>query len=491
MKHTLHPHNIRHQHQKRWWVVMLCITTYLLLPVGSNAHVWVKGRIQHPENDSIQLQYNSNRLAYYPQQYTARLDKQGNFSLKLPVPTGVYQLTELKHGNHVADLMLADGDSLYITVDVPHFDSTIHYKGRGSEVQNFVALHTVQRGRLNQYTTRLRNHLPETTAQWHLSIAKELKDEETYMQVHGAALPKAFTNIWLAHYRYYNYFFMQQYPQMHEMQRLRRFTDTIPAENYEGIDQMPLAFDDQYLQVPSYLLYLSGVFETRLRAAGYGLPVTDTQQARRLLDSADNLAYTTLPAASAEYYIAQSLYSRARVQRTDRSRQVLDRFTKQWPKSDYLPLLTSQIEIAERLSAGQPAPDFKVTMADGKKVMLSELRGKAVYIAFWATWCKPCVGELRMLERKVKDLMARRPVAFVYVSLDDDTAAAHMVQQQLKLTGNFTDTRGSWYAPEAKMYGLQSLPAYFLVDKEGKLATSRPPSPQQATELMMAISKLL
>jgi peroxiredoxin len=465
---------------------------WLLLPTHGYAHVWVRGTLQHPENDSVQLTYNSNRLAYYPQTFTARLDKQGNFALKLPVPTGgVYQLTELKHGNHVADLMLVDGDSLRLTVDVPHFDSTIHYTGRGSEVQNFVALHTVQRGRLNQYTVRLRNHLPETTAQWYVSVAQELKDEETYVQVHGAALPKAFTNIWLAHYRYYNYFFMQQYPQMHEMQRLRRYTDTIPAENYEGIDQMPLAFDDQYLQVPSYLLYLSGVFESRLRAAGYGLPVTDTVQARRLLDSADNLAYTTLPPASAEYYIAQGLYSRARVQRTDRSRQLLARFSKQWPQSEYLPLLTSQIELAERLSAGQPAPDFRVTMADGKKMMLSELKGKVVYVAFWATWCKPCVAEMRLLERKVKDLMARKPVEFVYVSLDDDTTAARMVPQQLKLTGNFTTTKGNWYAPEAKMYGLQSLPAYFLIDKDGKLATARPPSPQQATELMMAISKLL
>jgi thiol-disulfide isomerase/thioredoxin len=44
--------------------------------------------------------------------------------------------------------------------------------------------------------------------------------------------------------------------------------------------------------------------------------------------------------------------------------------------------------------AGQVAPDFEITDFDGKRHRLSDYRGDAVYINFWATWCVPCQAEL-------------------------------------------------------------------------------------------------
>jgi thiol-disulfide isomerase/thioredoxin len=44
--------------------------------------------------------------------------------------------------------------------------------------------------------------------------------------------------------------------------------------------------------------------------------------------------------------------------------------------------------------AGQIAPDFEVTDVDGKRHRLSDYRGQAVFINFWATWCVPCQAEL-------------------------------------------------------------------------------------------------
>lgn len=473
-------------------IVACCL--FVLLPVlclqPAFAVVKVSGRILHPASDSIRISYNDNKLAYYPKEFYARLDKKGNFSMKFDVPPDVYTQAEIKHGIHLADLMLQDGDSLVLSVDAAMFDSTIQYAGRGSIIANFVARHTINRGRMNQYSVRLKNLLEKNPADYVLAAEKEKADEYRFLEKNNNKLPVSFVTYWTAYYTFYNYFFLQQYPQMHQMMVVRRYTDTVPEENYAVLQAMADSFSDRLMQVPPYLLYLTGVFEARLKAAGFAYPLSVPANAARFLDSVNTLAYEWLPNKSSEYFVAQSLYARIRRQPIERTHAELTAFRKRWPGSEYLILLDKQTAITERLSPGQPAPDLRITAPDGTHLSLSDLRGKVVYIGFWATWCKPCVGEMRLAERKVKEVLKNKPVVFVYVSLDDDSTAAAALMKTLKIESHFVWTTGGWYSPEVSAYGVQGLPTYFLVDTNGNFAVQNPPTPQQSTELIVAISKL-
>jgi thiol-disulfide isomerase/thioredoxin len=108
---------------------------------------------------------------------------------------------------------------------------------------------------------------------------------------------------------------------------------------------------------------------------------------------------------------------------------------------------------------------------------------------FWASWCKQCVVEM-IREEKMKTLLKDKPLEFLYVSLDEDTAMAGAVFRRYKIDGKLCFLKGGWNAPEVTDYGVQALPAYFLVDEEGKFGLQNAPSPVQSTQLILEMEKL-
>ncbi len=472
---------------------LFVLSVILLLFAGkglARGIVKISGRIQHPISDSVLVSFSENRIAYYPEEYYARLDSKGNFSLSLSLRRDGYTLADLVHGSKAAELVLQPGDSLVMTADARHFDSTIQYTGRGSEIANVVALHKIIHGRMNQYVMKAKVAINRDPATFLKELATEKQTQMSFLDKHRKGLPATFIKFYNAFYEYYNYFFMQQYPQVHEVITLRRYTDTIPERNYLAVKEMPYAFDDSLLQVPSYLLYLTGVFEIKLRAAGYWFPASDGGNAQKLRDSVSRLALKHLPDKSAEYFIAQDLYGRAKSQEPGRNTLQLNFFKNKWPESEYLAELDKQVSTAQRLAKGQPAPDFDITAPDGRKIRLSDLKGKVVYLTFWASWCKQCVVEMTNVQRP-KSLLKNKPVEFVYVSIDRDTAVARAVKEKYKIEGTFTYAPQEWSAPQVRQYGVQGLPAYFLIDRNGKFALQNAPSPPRSTQLLLEINKLL
>ncbi len=468
----------------------MVLLVVLLATARSAYAVVISGTIKNRLSDTISVSFNTNRIAYYPRQYFAVLARDGSFSMSFDVPEKEYTTVELKHGNRVADLILDPYDTLLLTVNAAHFDSTIHYNGRGSAIQNYVAAHTVSKGRMNQYAMRLKESIPETPTAYLKALERERKAETDYLKLHKKDLPLRFVNYWTAYYEYYNYFFMQQYPQVHEMLRVRRYTDTIPDSNYKVVAQMPLAFHDSLLQLPPYLLYLTGAIEARMKASGFSYFMKDTARVRRFRDSVYKRVYKDMPAGSAEFYAAQGIYAGVRSQPLSDTRALYADFKKHFATSTFCEWIDKQIAITERLEPGQPAPEIVFTDSTGAPVPLSSLRGKVVYLQFWAGFCKQCISEM-LREQRVKDLEKNKPVVFAYVSLGDDADGEAELLKKYKIEGIFCRARGGWNSNEAQAYSIQSLPAYFLIDQDGNFALRNPASPVMATQQILEIGKLL
>lgn len=115
---------------------------------------------------------------------------------------------------------------------------------------------------------------------------------------------------------------------------------------------------------------------------------------------------------------------------------------------------------------GTPAPDFTLETLDGKKVTLSEFKGKAVLVNFWATWCGPCKIETPWLVELQKEY-ADQGLQIVGVAMDD-SGKDEIARFAKDMGMNYPVLLGKEAVGEA-YGGIPALPESFFVGRDGKI----------------------
>ncbi|MDR1099504.1 MAG: TlpA family protein disulfide reductase [Treponema sp.] len=115
------------------------------------------------------------------------------------------------------------------------------------------------------------------------------------------------------------------------------------------------------------------------------------------------------------------------------------------------------------LRARTPAIDFTAARLDGTQARLSGLRGKVVFLNFWATWCPPCLAEMPSIEALYRHFQGK-DLEFLAVDIQEaeDEVAAFMKEQRLSFPAAL-DSTGRISAE----YGIRGIPATFIIDREG------------------------
>lgn len=145
----------------------------------------------------------------------------------------------------------------------------------------------------------------------------------------------------------------------------------------------------------------------------------------------------------------------------------------------------------EHLYPGKPAPDADFYDAQGNVSSISTYKGKVVYIDTWATWCGPCKREIPHLH-ELEESMKGENVVFLSVSTDKDINAWKNFLQSQHMTGNQLHQSDDPETSMSKLYNVDSIPRFILVDEEGKIVTAnapRPSSGEQIREMIRSVAR--
>jgi len=115
------------------------------------------------------------------------------------------------------------------------------------------------------------------------------------------------------------------------------------------------------------------------------------------------------------------------------------------------------------------APDFKLPDLDGRRIALSDFKGRVVLLNFWATWCPPCKGEVPELVA-LQSRYQSAGLDIIGVSLDD-APIEHVRQFKEVYRINYVVLyAGGEKEKLIRRFGnFRGIPATFLIDREGRI----------------------
>lgn len=133
-------------------------------------------------------------------------------------------------------------------------------------------------------------------------------------------------------------------------------------------------------------------------------------------------------------------------------------------------MLMTRVKGMRSTDVGDVAPQFSLPDTLGNTVSLSSLKGKYVFIDFWATWCGPCMGEMPNLVSAYKKYKGNK-FEILGVSLDLPGTGAkwkNIIRQSKMEWLQVSDLKG-WECKAALAYYVNAVPANFLLDPNGKI----------------------
>jgi peroxiredoxin len=449
---------------KRMLTLLLAcmLATHSLLAQGT---VTITGKVQKGDQDDI-LIASLPSLLFPEEQRTFTEVKNGHFRFEVPVSKPV--TVELVYGDESVPLYLEPGFELQVTFAAGKMLKTLKYSGQGANENNYLALHTYRFDEEEDYQTLPDNvRLSEKAFLQFLDFRKEDQLAIFEKKIEANPVSEYFRQMILSEIEYSYANDRLTFFDMRELMRLP--VQLHPSATYFDF------LDHVEMEQPASLGAISfpAFLRNYIRFIGQQAKL-ETSDIHYYRKAYDEVSYTLQGQARV---MAQAYLIRLSLQQGNvlHLPAMLQDFGQNKGIAEVHTTLLRQYQSHPDLGIGSAAPGFSLKDINGDSVSLSDFKGKIVYLSFWRTDCGLCMVEQPHAQELARKLQPH-DVVLINIGVDENEQAWRSVVQSRGFGGVQLYLKGQGHEL-ARRYGLKDVPAYFLIDEDGTILSTKPRRP--------------
>ena len=449
---------------------LIFILSLLIITLQSYGQVFISGEIKNvPKGSAVDVTYDNNAIDWVELSAgKTETDENGKFTLTIKLAKS--QKANLSIGDQYTEMFLVPGDSLHVVCDYSDFDSTLYYTGKGAADNNYLAAESLQ-----DYDKKANRYSFFSDAEQYKRYEDSLETANNeFLKSHDSPLfSNAFRNYitTTTKYRYINprWMFKITYDKATKKITMR----DLPEEYFSFLKTIDLN-EQQSSENTEYSVavdrYINEVNDAKVRKTILDT-ITEIQKNKMLITQNYNFRKSILKGRVLDYQLTTFLKNT--IGRFNSDRKFMDELIEDYKtvckNPEYIAIIDENYARANKLSAGKPSPDFALLNMDGNIVSLSSLKGKVVFIDYWATWCVPCIVAMPVTHKLIEKFKDNKDVVFLNVNVNDDFTKWKNFVTKEKMSGENLYANKEQSDNLYKSYNIIGIPHYVLIDKQGKM----------------------
>lgn len=451
---------------------------------SSTTNVLIKGKITNSEEKEILLHFHDPLIPNVDPVKKVVPVIDGSFLYETKIDNPV--MVSLRVGNENFSFYIEPGDQLQINFDSESFLETLRFEGKGAANNNYLIDFKNKFFPKNfdfgnfikdKDAIGFKNHFEDqrqAQKEFYKSREKELSPH--FRKVASGSIDSYYAANILKYPGFY-------YPGL--WKTFNGIPSDLPEDFYDGIKNINVQNDD-LLPIQNYREYIIAFVELNHKKRKVQDEYYDL---KKIVDDKTQIVKENFNGSTRDFLIAAYLMNLVTAESLDKASLAYENLKPVVSNKDVLVPVEKAIEKFQSVLPGQPAPHFELKDLGANNFSLADFRGQVIFIDFWASWCVPCLEEVPSAEKLKEYYKERDDLIFLYISLDDKEENWRDIIQNKDLKGLHLLSQG-WRSEVADKYNISSIPRYYLIDKNGRIANQNAPRPSDE-EIFPEIDRVL